>query len=70
MNVMGLATAQLEVFWTAFHGLPKNEKREIVVRLLDDPDLRQDLTDVAYFESRREEPRRKLQDYIKDRNAK
>ncbi|MBI5190276.1 MAG: hypothetical protein HZA22_06345 [Nitrospirae bacterium] len=67
---MTTAEATTEIFWTAFKGLPKKEKEELVKRLLDDKEFREDLMDMVVIEQRRHEPSRSLDDYLADRKKK
>ncbi|MCD6420255.1 MAG: hypothetical protein J7L41_06035 [Synergistetes bacterium] len=61
---MSVKEAKAEVFWMAFKGLPKKERRSVVERLLKDAEFMEDLIDIAILEQRREEPSRPLEDYL------
>lgn len=61
---MTRAEATAEVFWLAFQGLPRNEKREVLERLARDQALREDLADLGVIEQRRDEPERPLREYL------
>ncbi len=61
---MSVKEAKTEVFWMAFKGLPKKERRSVVERLLKDVEFMEDLIDIAILEQRREEPSRPLEDYL------
>jgi hypothetical protein len=58
--------ATAEVFWTAFNVLPREDKRAVIRRLIQDDNLRRDLMDLALIEERRNEPSRPLQEYLKE----
>lgn len=62
--------ATAEVFWTAFHHLPKSERAAVVERLLQDPEFREDLIDIALINQRRDEPSRPLSEYLAERPKK
>lgn len=58
--------ATAEVFWTAFRGLPRRERRAVIERMLQDKNLRRDLMDIAVIESRQAEPARPLRQYLQE----
>lgn len=58
--------ATAEVFWTAFKGLPRPERRAVIERMLQDKNLSRDLMDLAVIESRRGEPARPLRQYLEE----
>lgn len=62
--------ATAEVFWTAFKTLPKAAQEDFMARLASDPNLREDLLDLAVIEKRRHEKSRPFADYVADRAAK
>jgi hypothetical protein len=61
--------AKAEVFWLAFKGLPKKERRLIVQKLLQDAEFVEDLLDIAVIEQRRSEPSRPLAEYLASRES-
>ena len=56
--------ATAEVFLTALAGLPREERRAVLLRLIQDQRLRHDLLDLAVIAERRKEPTRKLRQYL------
>jgi len=64
---MNLKEAKAEVFWMAFKGLSKRERQFVIEKLLEDPEFREDLIDIAIIEQRRKEPSRPLEDYLAER---
>ncbi len=64
---MSTTEAKAEVFWMAFRGLPRNEREQVVKRLLDDEEFMQDLMDIAVIRQRRRERSRPLKDYLAGR---
>ena len=58
--------ATAEVFWIAFRGLPRPERRAVIERMLQDKSLRRDLMDLAVIESRQDEPARPLRQYLQE----
>ena len=64
---MSAKEAKAEVFWMAFKGLTKKEKRFVVEKLLKDREFVEDLIDMAIIEQRRKEPSRPLKDYLAER---
>ena len=59
--------AKAEVFWMAFKGLTKKEKKIFIERLLKDKEFVEDLLDMVIIEKRRKEPSRRLEDYLAER---
>ncbi len=53
---MNTVESRSEVFWMAFCSLSKKERKAIVERLLEEPEFREDLMDIATFEQRKHEP--------------
>ena len=57
---MSPTEATAEVFLTAFRALSRKERQAVLARLASDPDLREDLHDLALVAQRRDEPSRPL----------
>jgi hypothetical protein len=55
--------ATAEVFLTAFHALPEEERLEIVRRLVNEEEL-EDVFDNAIADERRNETSRSLEEYL------
>jgi len=64
---MAAREAKAEVFWMAFKGLPKKERRSIIEKMLRDKEFMKDLIDIAILEQRCKEPSRPLEDYLAER---
>ena len=62
--------ATAEVYWTAFHSLPKKSKEAVVKKLLRDKEFMEDLVDIVVFDQRQKEPSRPLDKYLADRRKK
>ena len=58
-----------EVFMKAFESLSKEEKRVVVSRLLDDPQLREEVLDIGTVRECETEPTRPLEKNLADRGA-
>ena len=65
---MSTKEAKAEVFWMAFQGLPKNERKSVIERFLKDKEFVEDLIDVSILEQRRNEPSRPLEDYLAEKD--
>ncbi len=59
--------AKADIFLLAFYSLPKSEQQAIIQELFSEKEFRQDLLDIAVFESRRDEPSRPIEEYIAER---
>ena len=62
--------SKAEVFLWALRSLPKTEKEAVISRLLEDPEIREDILDIALIELRKDEPSRPFRDYLRDRVEK
>lgn len=60
-------SAAVETVWSAFKRLSRTEREEVIGRLLQDPELREDLIDLALVEERQSEPSRPLREYLAKR---
>ena len=58
-----------EVFMKAFESLSKAEKRVVVSRLLDDPQLREEVLDIGLVRECETEPTRPLEKNLADKDA-
>jgi hypothetical protein len=63
-------SAAVETVWSAFKRLSRTERQEVIGRLLQDPELREDLIDLALVEERQGEPSRPLREYLAKREKK
>lgn len=56
--------ATAEVFFTALKALPKAQRDAVIARIAKDRAFREDLRDLAIFESRKKEPSRPFREYV------
>ena len=56
--------ATAEVFWTAFQAMEEPEKEAFIARLLEDPDLAEDLIYSKIIDQRKSEETVSLDDYL------
>jgi hypothetical protein len=61
---MKTVESKAEVFLMALRSLSRAEKDAVIARLLDDPDLREDILDLITIYQRREEPSRSFREYL------
>jgi hypothetical protein len=61
---MKAVESKAEVFLMALRSLSRAEKDAVIARLLDDPDLREDILDLITNYQRREEPSRSFREYL------
>ena len=66
---MSPTEATAEVFLTAFRALSKKERQAVLARLAVEPDLQEDLQDLALVAQRRGEPSRPLSDYLAEKGS-
>ena len=64
---MSPTEATAAVFLTAFRALSRKERQAVLARLASDPDLREDLHDLALVTQRRDEPSRPLREYLAEK---
>jgi len=64
---MNKVEAKAEVFLWALQSLSKAEREAVISRLLEDPELREDMLDIALIEQRKDEPSRPFRDYLAER---
>ena len=60
-------SAAVEAAWSALEKLSRPERDELIERLLQDPELRENIVDLALIQARRSEPSRPLREYLADR---
>lgn len=61
--------SRAEVYLMALRSLSKTERDMVIARLLEDPELREDILDLALIEQRRREPSRPFQEYLAERRG-
>jgi len=64
---MTTSQATAEVFMTALRALSRKEREAVLARIANEPDLREDLLDLALVAQRRGEPSRPLKKYIAEK---
>lgn len=64
---MSPSEATAEVFFAAFQALPREQRDAVLAKIADDPQLREDLFDLALIAQRRDEPSRPLRDFLAER---
>jgi hypothetical protein len=64
---MTASQATAEVFMTALRALPKKEREAVLARIANEPDMREDLIDLALVAKRRREPSRPFRRYLAER---
>jgi len=61
--------SRAEVYLMALRSLSKTEKDMVIARLLEDPELREDILDLALIHQRRGEPYRAFQEYLAQKSG-
>jgi len=61
---MKAAESRAEIYLMALQSLSKAEKEAVIARLLEDPQLREDILDLAVIQQRQGEPSRPFRDYL------
>ena len=64
---MKAAESKAEVYLMALLSLSKSEREAVIACLLEDPDLREDILDVALMRQRQGEPSRPFREYLAER---
>jgi len=67
---MKAVESRAEVYLMAIQSLSKAEKEAVISRLLEDPQLREDILDLAVIKQRRGEPSRPFREYLAERKAR
>jgi len=62
--------SRAEVYLMALQSLSKAEKEAIIAHLLEDPQLREDILDLAVIQQRQGEPSRPFTEYLADRKKR
>jgi len=61
---MKTVESRAEVYLMALQSLSEAEREAVISRLLEDPQLREDILDLAVIQQRRGEPSRPFRDYL------
>ena len=61
---MKAVESRAEVYLMALRSLSKAEKEAVLIRLLEDAELREDILDLALIQQRQGEPSRPFREYL------
>jgi len=61
---MKAVESRAEVYLMALQSLSEAEREAVITRLLEDPQLREDILDLAVIQQRQGEPSRPFRDYL------
>ena len=61
---MKAVESRAEVYLMALQSLSASERKAVITRLLEDPQLREDILDLAVIQQRQGEPSRPFMDYL------
>jgi len=61
--------SRAEVYLMALQSLSKSERETVIARLLEDPELREDILDLALIKQRQGEPSRPFREYLAERKV-
>ena len=64
---MKAVESRAEVYLMALQSLSKAEREAVIARLLEDPELRGDILDLALIQQRQGEPSRLFREYLAER---
>ena len=67
---MKAVESRAEIYLMALQSLSKVEREAVIKRLLEDPELREDILDLAIIRERQGEPSRPFKEYLAERKAK
>ena len=67
---MNKVESRAEIFLIALQSLSKVEREAVLARLLETPELREDIFDLALIQQRRGEPSRPFGEYLAERSEK
>jgi hypothetical protein len=62
--------SRAEVYVMALQSLPEAEREAVITRLLEDPQLREDILDLAVIQQRQGEPSRPFTEYLAARKER
>jgi len=66
---VGTVESRAEVYLMALRSLSKSERDMVIARLLEDPELREDILDLALIQQRQGEPSRPFREYLAERRG-
>jgi hypothetical protein len=61
---MKTSDSKIDIYLMALESLSKSQKQEIIKRLLEDPQIREDILDLAIILQRKEEPSRPFREFL------
>jgi hypothetical protein len=67
---MKATESKAEVYLMALYSLSRGEREAVINRLLDDPELREDILDLAVIRQRDGEPSRPFSEYLSQHREK
>jgi len=67
---MKVVESRAEVYLMALKSLSGAEREAVIARLLEDPQLREDILDLAVIQQRQGEPSRPFTEYLAERNER
>ncbi len=67
---MKVVESRAEVYLMALKSLSEAEREAVITRLLEDPQLREDILDLAVIQQRQGEPSRPFTEYLADRKER
>lgn len=67
---MKAVESRAEVYVMALQSLSKAEREAVIARLLEDPELREDILDLALMRQRQGEPSRPFEEYLAERDKR
>jgi len=67
---MKTVESRAEIYVMAIQSLSKAEKEAVIARLLEDPQLREDILDLAVIKQRQGEPSKPFREYLADRKER
>ncbi|MBI2846865.1 MAG: hypothetical protein HYX82_03190 [Chloroflexi bacterium] len=67
---MKAVESRAEVYLMALQSLSKAEREAVIARLLEDPELREDILDLAIIQQRQDEPSRPFSEYLAERGKR
>ncbi len=67
---MKAVESRAEVYVIALQSLSKSEKEAVIARLLEDPELREDIIDLAVIRQSQGEPSRPFREYLADKKTR
>jgi len=67
---MKAVESRAEVYLMALQSLSEAEREAVITRLLEDPQLREDILDLAIIKQRQGEPSRPFTEYLAERKER